>query len=158
LKNFHWDRLLTSDAGRAVQTAESINAYLKIPLTTDARLREQDWGQWVGKTVAQIKQAHPQLLAGLERAGWNFCPPDGEDRMTLLKRSQAALSAAATKWPGTCILLVAHEGVIKSLIYYLCDRKFLPSEPAIIESGRLHWLVQAQEGLRLEKINALVLC
>jgi probable phosphoglycerate mutase len=126
-------------------------------LTTDARLREQDWGQWIGKTVAQIKQAHPRLLAELEHAGWNFCPPGGEARISLLKRSQAALSAAAAQWPGTCILVVAHEGVMKSLIYYLCDRKFLPSEPAIIESGRLHWLMQTQAGLRLEKINALAL-
>jgi probable phosphoglycerate mutase len=157
LKDFAWDRLLASDTGRAVQTAENINAALKIPLTTDARLREQDWGQWIGKTVAQIKRVHPGLLVELERAGWNFCPPGGETRIALLERSRAALTDAAAQWPSTRILVVTHEGVMKSLIYYLCDRQFLPCEPAIIESGRLHWLMQTQAGLRLEKINALAL-
>ncbi len=62
LDQFPWNRLLASDTGRALATAEIINAYLKIPLTIDSRLREQDWGHWVGKTIPQIKAEAPQLL------------------------------------------------------------------------------------------------
>ena len=157
LNQFPWNRLLASDTGRALATAEIINTYLKIPLTIDSRLREQDWGDWVGKTISQIQTAAPRMLDGQISAGWGFCPPAGEDRKSVLARSQRALQEAAGRWPGENILVVTHEGVIKSLVYHLCGRKFLPSEPPLLKSYRLHWLVYDRDGLRLEAVNALAL-
>jgi probable phosphoglycerate mutase len=149
--------MVVSDTGRAKETARILNAHLKLPFSFDSRLRELDWGRWTGKTIAQVKTEASDDLAELESAGWNFCPPGGEDRLTLLKRSQAALSEAAQKWPGMCILIVSHEGVIKGLIYHLCGRKFLPSEPAIIKPYHLHRIIFDPNGLQLEKTNALAL-
>ena len=157
LKPFAWDRIIASDTGRAHQTAKLINIYLNIPLTTDRRLREQDWGQWAGKTIAQLKTEIPQALKAQEKAGWAFCPPGGEDRQNVQKRSQHALLEAATQWPGNNILVVTHEGVIKSLIYHLCGRKFLGTEPAIIKKYQLHNLAHDQNGLRVEALNALAI-
>lgn len=157
LNQFPWNRLLASDTGRALATAEIINAYLKIPLTTDSRLREQDWGHWMGKTIPQIESEAPQVLDEQINAGWRFCPPGGEDRKSVLARSQGALQEAFDRWPGENILVVTHEGVIKSLVYHLCGRKFLPSEPPLLKSYRLHWLVYDRDGLRLEAVNALAL-
>ena len=157
LSQFPWDRILTSDTGRALATAERINADLKIPLAIDSRLREQDWGQWVGKTVTQIEAEAPQVLDDQINAGWDFCPPGGESRHSVLKRSQKALQEAAERYPGHILLVVTHEGVVKSLIYHLCGRKFLPGEPVILKSNQLHWLVYNKNRLKLENINALEL-
>ena len=152
-----WDRLLVSDTGRTLATAEKINAYLKIPLTTDSRLREQDWGQWVGKTVQQIESEAPQILTAQVDSGWNFCPPGGESRKSVLKRSQKALIEAAGRYRGDNFLVVTHEGVVKSLIYHLCGRKFLPGEPAILKAYQLHWLIHDQDGFRVEELNAMAM-
>ena len=157
LDKFSWNRLLASDTGRALATAEIINAYLKLPMAIDSRLKEQDWGQWVGKTFPQIEAEAPQVLDEQIHAGWDFCPPGGEDRKSVLTRSQRALQEAFDRWPGENILVVTHEGVIKSLVYYLSSRKFLPSEPALLKSYQLHWLVHDRDGLRLEAANALAL-
>ena len=157
LSQFPWDRMLASDSGRALTTAERINAFLKIPLETDPRLREQDWGQWTGKTTSQIQTEAARMLDEQIRAGWGFCPPGGEDRRKVSTRSQKALQEAAGKWPGDNLLVVTHEGVIKCLVYYLCGRKFLPTEPRLLQSYRLHWLVFDREGLQIEKVNALKL-
>ena len=157
LSQFSWTRILASDTGRALTTGERINAFLKIPIETDARLREQDWGGWVGKTIAQVKAEQPLELAEQIRAGWDFCPPGGEDRKSVLARSQGALQDASTRWPGESILVVTHEGVIKSLVYHLCRRKFLPTEPPLLKSYQLHRLVHDRDGLRLEAANALAL-
>ena len=100
LSQFAWDRMLASDAGRALATAEIVNAALKIPLTIDSRLKEQDWGQWVEKTFPQIEAEAPQVLDEQIHAGWDFCPPGGEDRKSVLARSQEALQEAAARWPG----------------------------------------------------------
>jgi probable phosphoglycerate mutase len=157
LSQFSWDRVLASDAGRARATAEIINAFLKLPLTIDSRLKEQDWGQWVGKTVRQIEAEARQELDEQVNAGWDFCPPGGESRLSVLIRSQQALLEAAERYPGQNLLVVIHEGVVKSLIYHLCGRKFLPGEPAILKSYQLHRLVYDSSGLQIEKINALEL-
>jgi broad specificity phosphatase PhoE len=157
LKRFSWSRILASDSGRALATAERINASLKVPLTTDTRLREQDWGQWEGITIPQIEAEQPSALTAQVNAGWNFCPPGGESRHNLLKRSRQALRVAADRYPGDIILVVTHEGVLKSLIYHLAGRKFLPAEPAILKSNQLHWLVYHSSGLQIEEVNAFEL-
>ncbi len=157
LDQFTWNRLLASDTGRALATAGIINARLKIPLTIDSRLREQDWGHWVGKTISQIQTEVPRVLDEQISAGWSFCPPDGEDRKSVSARSREALQEAFDRWPGDNILIVSHEGVIKSLVYHLSGRKFLPTEPPLLKSYRLHWLVCDRDGLRLEAVNALKL-
>jgi probable phosphoglycerate mutase len=53
--------------------------------------------------------------------------------------------------------VVTHEGVIKSLIYHLCDRKFIATEPAIIQKHQLHRLAHDKNGLRVEELNALAI-
>jgi broad specificity phosphatase PhoE len=157
LKSFAWDRILSSDSGRAVETARRMNRYLQVPLDSDRRLREQDWGLWTGKTVSRIEKEVFQMLSEQKTAGWNFQPPGGEDRLTVWKRSRQALVETAQKRPGETIMIVTHEGVIKSLIYRLSNRRFLPDEPELIRSYRLHWLLWAEDGLGLETVNAVML-
>jgi probable phosphoglycerate mutase len=155
LSRFSWNRILASDTGRALETASTINRHLKISVTTDPRLREQDWGRWSGKTISQVDAEISAMPAEQANDGWEFRPPGGEDRKSVLHRSQKALMDAAAGWPGDNILVVTHEGVVKGLIYHLCGRKFLPTEPPIIKSHRLHWVVYEHGTLRLEKINAI---
>ena len=157
LRQFPWNRLLASDTGRARTTADIINAYLKVPLTVDSRLREQDWGCWAGKTIPQIEAEAPQVLNEQVNAGWDFCPPGGESRRRVLERSQKALQEAARRYPGQILLVVSHEGVVKCLIYDLCGRRFMRGEPALLESYQLHWLIHRRSGLQIEKVNAIEL-
>ena len=157
LPQVSWNRILASDIGRAMETAKIINQALNLSLQMDSGLREQDWGQWTGKTISQLKTDSPRELEEQVRAGWDFCPPGGEGRRSVLDRSRQTLRDAAEKWPGDDILVVTHEGVVKSVIYHLCGRKYLPGEPAIIKPYQLHWLVFDRKRLRLEKLNALAM-
>ena len=155
LSSCAFDRLLSSDLGRALASAETINRSLQIPIDTSMKLRELDWGAWTGKRVKDIKAKNPQLLTSMEAAGWLFCPPGGESRKKVRKRACEALMAAARKWPGETILTVTHEGVIKCLIYGLLQRAYLPHEPPLIAPYHLHWLVVAAGELRIEQVNAI---
>jgi broad specificity phosphatase PhoE len=157
LKAYRWNRILVSDARRALETAAIINESLEVPMECNPWLREQDWGDWTGKTISQLKREAPLLLAAQEEAGWKFCPPGGEDRLTVRGRSLMAIAGASEKWGGERILVVTHEGVIKCLLYDLCGRRFLPEEPAMIRPRSVHWLIHDQQNLRVEKINALTL-
>jgi probable phosphoglycerate mutase len=157
LKGLVWDRIFGSDLGRAVDTATIVNHHLKIPFATDPRLREQDWGEWTAKRAAEIENEELDRLDEAKRFGWQFCPPGGEDRTSVWQRSHNALVDAANKWPGETILVVTHEGVIKSLVYRLAEYKFSPDEPALIESRHLHWLIINHGELQICQLNALPL-
>jgi len=158
LSGFHWDRLLCSDLGRARATAEIVNRTLSLPEHLDARLREQDWGRWEGKTIAELRQDAGRQLEAQENGGWDFCPPGGESRRRLRERSRSALMQAARRWPGSTILVVTHEGVIKTLVYDLLGRDFLPHEPRVFERGYwVHWLAAREEKLTIIELNAIQL-
>jgi probable phosphoglycerate mutase len=153
LAEYPWDRMLASPAGRARHTAELINTHLRIPLTYDTRLREQDWGRWTGKQMARIRQSEPRRLAVQEAAGWFFCPPGGEDRHQVWERGFCGLLRAHERWAGQRILVVAHEAVIKCLVYRTYGRRFLPTESRLLAARGLHCLVFDGRRLAVEKIN-----
>ena len=147
-----WNRLIVSDLGRAIETATFVNSSLKVSLHKDSRLCEQNWGRWEGKSLKKIDD---NMLAASIEEGWKFCPPGGEDRISVRDRSQIALTEAAARWPGEMILVVTHEGVIKCLIYGLTGRKFLPTEPPLLRSNHLHFVINDGKGLKIDTINAL---
>jgi probable phosphoglycerate mutase len=152
-----FNRILTSDLGRTVATAELINRSLKLPLQKTSLLRELDWGAWTGRRIQEIKMETPEELRSMEQSGWQFCPPGGESRRAVWLRSRKALEEAFKRWPGETILTVIHEGVIKCLLYGLAERQFLPQEPVMIEPRHLHWIVGQEKELRIEQINAISL-
>jgi probable phosphoglycerate mutase len=157
LKEFPWDRILTSDTGRALATAMRLNAHLKLAIETDARLRELNWGRWTTRTISQIRAEAPQEVAAQEAAGWDFRPPGGESRRCQLERSRQALLDAARRWPGHDLLVVTHEGVIKCLAHHLCGCEFVTPEAVCIEPYHLHRLKAIDGRLALEGLNFMPL-
>ena len=157
LAGYTWDRILTSDLGRARQTAHLVNAALGVPILAVPEFREMDWGLWTGMTLKAVKSVYGDQLAELEKDGWQFRPPEGESRYAVWQRARAGLLKAAAAWPGQTILVVAHEGVIKALVYGLRRRAYLPTETPILKSGFLHWLESCQGTLSLKSLNALAL-
>lgn len=157
LRAFPWARILSSDTGRAVATATRINAHLQVPMETDPRLRELDWGSWTTKTVTQLRQEEGELLAAQERAGWDFRPPQGETRRSQLARCRQALREAAGRYPGDSILVVTHGGVIKCLANGLSGSGPLAADEIGVHSYRLYWVAAVGGRLSLDGLNALVL-
>jgi probable phosphoglycerate mutase len=155
LAGLDFDGIICSDLARARRSAELINETLGLPVSEDARLREQHWGEWTGLRLADLRRDRPDLVDKLEAAGWGFRPPGGEDRLEVLQRAGEALRDAAAARPGRTVLIVTHEGVIKCLVYHLAGRKFLPSEPRLLDSGALHWLSAADGALKIAGLNAL---
>ncbi len=133
-----WQRIIVSPLQRARETAKLVNETLRIPITCDEGIREQDWGIWEGRTLEQIKNDSPGKLEELILLGWNFRPPGGESRKELLQRVLASLKRSGAQWPGEHLLIISHLGVVKSLLYYLEDRDYLPEEHPIIHNNRLH--------------------
>jgi len=157
LCGLHWDRILASDLGRVLETVELINQELQLPIHVDSLLREQDWGEWSGLSFPELFARFSPEVSKQEAAGWDFRPPNGESRNEVLDRALQALRNAADRWPGEVILIVCHEGIIKTLLYNLLGRKFLPEEPKILRGYQLHLLQVAENEPILIEINHLEL-
>ncbi|MCP4116085.1 MAG: histidine phosphatase family protein [Desulfobacteraceae bacterium] len=148
------DLILSSPMARARATAKILGQHLGLEVVTEEKLREQAFGRWQGKRLTDIRRAAPGTVEFQESLGWDFCPPGGEARHGVLDRSLAALKAAAVRFKDRNILVVTHNGVIKSLLYHALGRAFLPGEKGVIREGYLHrfsW----DHGLVLEKLNAV---
>lgn len=159
LQSFSWNRILASDTGRAVATAVIINAHLNLPIETDTRLRELDWGRWTTRTIARIRAEELDAVEAQEAAGWEFRPPGGESRRQQLERSRQALIDAAGRGRGLgdCILVVTHEGVIKGLAHHLSGRAYIAAEAVCLRPYHLHWLTAADGRVALAGLNARAL-
>ena len=152
-----FDRLLCSDLSRARKTADIINEALGLPLHTDSRLREQDWGDWVGLTAQLLYQDFPEAVAEQEAAGWDFRPPAGESRRDVLHRGREAFFDAARRWPGETILIVSHGGMMKCIFYHLLEHVLVPTQKSMIKPYHLHWLTVQGDELTLQTLNAMAL-
>ena len=150
-----WSRVLSSDLGRARKTTELINQTLKLPVTLDIRLREMDWGKWTGKTIARLKVEFADIWAQQMLSEWDFRPPGGESFQSVWKRGREALDVASGKWPGEKILVVTHEGMIKSLIYHESTLSDFLKDTQCILPYHLHCLTFLNGRLAVERLNFL---
>lgn len=108
LKQWAWDRIVTSPLKRAAESAELIAQELKLPLVESMDLfMERDYGDCSGMTAAQRKQSFPDGII-----------PRQETLDTLQKRVLAGLQQLALE-PKARTLIVTHGGVINSLLAHI---------------------------------------
>lgn len=120
LKEHKFARLISSDLKRAHKTASVINECHQLEHEVDANFRELLFGKWEGLTYKEIKAEYPAGMEEWEADFFNFTPPEGESMLDLYARVTKAYDAviADLKEDDTC-LIVAHGGVIQTLLSYL---------------------------------------
>jgi broad specificity phosphatase PhoE len=156
LNMYRIDQIIASDLGRVRETVAILQHYCSnAPVEWNSDLREQSWGDWEGKTFSELKQEQPEELITQIGAGWDFRPPAGESRKEVLKRALLVINEALLHFPGKQLLIVCHEGIIKSLIYHLAGRAFLPEEKKLLQKRQLHLLVEMNNSIQLGPLNIL---
>jgi len=138
LQRYSWNRIVASDLGRVQETVAILNQRLRLPVSFDARLREQGWGEWEGHTIPFIEKNYKDELNRRVALGWDFSAPGGETRQSVRDRALTTLYESAEKWPGQKILVVCHQGVIKAILYHITGRAFLPGEDPLMHHDRFH--------------------
>ena len=108
-----------SDLSRAMETAQPIAALLKLPVRSDVRLRERNYGILEGKTFPEIVASDPDEAEQLRRRTTDHTIPGGESQRTFFHRvvetvSAIARAAEAAK-PRGPVLIVTHGGVLDML-------------------------------------------
>ena len=72
-----FDLILSSPLIRARETSLILSDKMGIPVFHDADLREQDFGDWEGQSITDIRKKDPKTVEFQESRGWEFRPPGG---------------------------------------------------------------------------------
>jgi alpha-ribazole phosphatase len=110
------DWLWSSDLSRCTAAAQKIADQHQLDLTLDPRWRELYFGDWDGRSAADIA---PDDLALFWAAPDEHHPPMGESRAALTQRIDAALSDMAGDKTGGTGLIIAHAGAIRAALHLL---------------------------------------
>ena len=80
------------------------------------QLREMDFGEWEGRTSAEISLSHPAAHARSKARDPDFRIPGGESFRDLYARAVSCVTALVHAHPGQSICVVAHGGIL-DMIY-----------------------------------------
>ncbi len=104
--------VVSSDLGRAAETAVALTDVLGVPLRLDPRLREVDMGSWEGLTRQEVAERHPEQYADW-LAGRPITGRGGEDSADVPARALAALRDLPE---APAAVVVTHGGTSARLI------------------------------------------
>ncbi|MER7589587.1 bifunctional RNase H/acid phosphatase [Micromonospora sp. NPDC127501] len=109
--------VLSSPLSRCTATAASIAEALggDVPVRTEDDLIECDFGQWEGRTFAEVRQEWPgEMDAWL--ASPRIAPPGGESFTQVAERAHRVISGLLTAYPGETVVVVSHVSPIKLML------------------------------------------
>jgi probable phosphoglycerate mutase len=105
--------LISSPLKRARQTADAIARTTGLDVIEDTDWYELSFGTWDGKSIEEVKAETPDdYQAWLNSSSYR--PGGGESYDEARLRVDAALEKLLAKYPGKKVVVVTHNGVIKS--------------------------------------------
>jgi len=110
-----FDLLLSSDLGRALQTASAIAMRTGHEILVDARLRERRMGIFQGLTPAEVQERYPEDYARFKSHDPDYVIPEGESVRQLFERCIACFTELAERHAGLTLATVTHGGVLAML-------------------------------------------
>jgi probable phosphoglycerate mutase len=112
--------IYSSPLRRALATAQAAAAVLGLDVVVDKRLRETDFGDWDGYTLAEVRERWPaELDAWL--ASSKVAPPAGESFEETLLRVRRVRGEIIAAHAGSTVLVVSHVTPIKTLLRLALD-------------------------------------
>jgi len=140
MRGRQWSRIVASPLGRAAETATIIADAIGMPgPELDAAFVERNYGDAEGLTGAELDARYPE---GAE-------VPGRETREAVAERVVAALHRLAAEHPGESIVVVAHGGVIRSVLESVAPGRH--REP--ITNGSVHSFLHADGDLSLSRFD-----
>ncbi|MCX6444241.1 MAG: bifunctional RNase H/acid phosphatase [Actinobacteria bacterium] len=109
------DVLIASPLKRTRQTAEAISRTTGLEITFDESWYELSFGDWDGKSIEEVKEEDPDAYqAWLNSTA--YAPNGGESYDEASVRIEEALEKLVAEYPGKKVIVVTHNGVIKTAI------------------------------------------
>lgn len=136
-----WHLWVTSPLMRARETARLLGH-------PEARLEpaliETDWGEWEGRSLADLRDRFGKEMIELESRGLDFRPPGGESPREVQARLQPWLAAVAAS--GSSHVAVCHKGVIRAIFALATGWDMTGPPPLKLDAGCAQGFALAPDG------------
>lgn len=155
-ENCCWDRVISSPLKRCAAFAREFTQQHSLPLNFDERIKELHFGEWEGRTAAELMMEDPVALERFWADPDRYPPPAGEILSCFQARVLAAWDSLVSSYNGQKILLVTHGGVIRVLRCHLQQRPISQLLEIEVKHGALYTLsvsVDAQEKITAKLIT-----
>ena len=150
-------RAVSSDLGRARETARIVLGERDLPLEIDPRWREMDFGAWEGLTWPQIVERYPELAQRPSNVPRFYTPQGGESFDQVCARVRAATGAlAAGAATGDTLLVVTHAGPLHALLRVLLGESEAAALGVRFLPATLTRFALGPDGARLLELNRSV--
>ena len=107
--------IYASDLSRAHDTALAVSRHTGVPVQAEPGLRERSFGEFEGRTFAEIETELPEQAQRWRQRDPSFKPAGGESLLMLEARVLSVAGRLAAQHPGEQIALFAHGGVMDIL-------------------------------------------
>lgn len=119
MQAIQFDTLVSSDLGRAQETAAVIAGCTGHAVQLDRRLRERNYGVLEGLTVPQITEQYGEVLDQFNKDDPEYVLPGGESHRQHYQRNVAFFDDFLSGRFGTNVAAVAHGGALDSIFRYV---------------------------------------
>ncbi|MBT1444386.1 histidine phosphatase family protein [Shewanella sp. JM162201] len=110
--------IVSSPLSRCLVLGQALANQAGCPLSVDNGFAEMDFGDWDGRSLAELWQEAP--LEAWWQNPWEISPPNGETMAAFEARVEKALNTLLNEHkPGERIWVVTHGGVIRALMAYI---------------------------------------
>ena len=114
--NNPWDIIVSSPLIRCAAFAEELALRHQLAIEYDDRIKEIGWGDWEGKTPAEINAADPLAVARALAEPDKHRPANAESVHDFHQRISEAWRDITATHSDKHILIVAHAGVIRAVL------------------------------------------
>ena len=118
------DAIVSSPLERAAATAAIVADELGLPTAVDEDLRETDFGEWEGLTIAEIQNQWPETVSAWQHDP-ELAPPGGESFADTACRVDRACERILCEYQGQTVLVISHITPIKILLCRALDAPLL---------------------------------
>ncbi|MDH3354912.1 MAG: alpha-ribazole phosphatase, partial [Chromatiales bacterium] len=116
-----WEQIISSPLSRCADFANELSARHNIPVTFDERLAEIGFGDWEGKSAAELMESSPDILMNFWRDPVNHTPPNAEPLIDFQVRVIGAWDEIISRYADQHILIVGHAGQMRMVIRHVLD-------------------------------------
>ena len=119
LKSIPFEGLYSSPLRRALETANLISQVIGLEPIVDERLIELGYGEWEGKTLAEVEKNDPKTFRAWDADPGEVAPPGGESGLEAQQRVVPFLDFLAARHRQRHVAVVFHKTVCRLAVCHI---------------------------------------
>ena len=108
--------VVASDLSRAMATAHAFADPLGLVVHPDARVRERNFGEWEGHTIAELKEKYGKAYIDFFENPFDHPVPGEGSFQNAMDRALEGFAALAERHKGQNVAIVSHGGLLRVML------------------------------------------